>query len=752
MGGWNIFYGLLNFAILAAALYFIGWKLVVKMFKSRRDRIADELEQAKQAKEKAENIRAGLDKARAGGDAQGEAIIAKAKETAERSSEEARRADEKSAADIAAGARSDAEQIDYELRRKLTNAAAGEITEAAAQLMSAPEYGERRAALTEKFVAELKDAIQVTPADKVRLYETGEVSAVLWSEQPLEQTTVDEIRDIIAQAFDDDEVNIETDVDTSLIGGLRLQVGDTVYDGSLAHRLNVIRNSIVSEAVPEGDVAEALRGRLSKEQSKLDAFQVGTVITLSDGICRVSGLSDVMAGEMLEFSGGLRGLVMDLEKDNVGVVMLGNYDNVQEGDEVRRTGKIIEVPVGEALIGRVVDALGRPVDGKGIIHATESRAIESPAPSVLMRRPVSVPMQTGIKAIDALVPIGRGQRELIIGDRQTGKTAIALDTIINQKGKGVLCIYVAIGQKRSTVANLVQSLTEAGAMSYTIVVSATASELSPLQYIAPYSGCAMGEYFMHQGKHVLIIYDDLSKHAVAYRALSLLIRRPPGREAYPGDVFYLHSRLLERAAKLSNELGGGSLTALPIIETQAGDVSAYIPTNVISITDGQIFLETELFHSGIMPAVNPGISVSRVGGNAQIKAMKKVAGTLKLIYSQYRELQSFAQFGSDLDADTKARLAQGERIVEVLKQNRSAPVPVEKQVAILYATIHDYLVKVKVPDVSEYEKSLYEYLDNDAAGAAVMETIRTTGNLDKDTEEQLKSVLTAYTDSFVKAH
>ena len=617
MGGWNIFYGLLNFAILAAALYFIGWKLVVKMFKSRRDRIADELEQAKQAKEKAENIRAGLDKARAGGDAQGEAIIAKAKETAERSSEEARRADEKSAADIAAGARSDAEQIDYELRRKLTNAAAGEITEAAAQLMSAPEYGERRAALTEKFVAELKDAIQVTPADKVRLYETGEVSAVLWSEQPLEQTTVDEIRDIIAQAFDDDEVNIETDVDTSLIGGLRLQVGDTVYDGSLAHRLNVIRNSIVSEAVPEGDVAEALRGRLSKEQSKLDAFQVGTVITLSDGICRVSGLSDVMAGEMLEFSGGLRGLVMDLEKDNVGVVMLGNYDNVQEGDEVRRTGKIIEVPVGEALIGRVVDALGRPVDGKGIIHATESRAIESPAPSVLMRRPVSVPMQTGIKAIDALVPIGRGQRELIIGDRQTGKTAIALDTIINQKGKDLICIYVTIGQKESTVASFVNKLREHGAMDYTIVVCANASEPAPMLYIAPYSGAAMGEYFMYNGKDVLIIYDDLSKQAVAYREISLLLHRPPGREAYPGDVFYLHSRLLERAARLSEEAGGGSMTALPIIETQAGDISAYIPTNVISITDGQIFLETDLFNSGVRPAINVGLSVSRVGGSAQ---------------------------------------------------------------------------------------------------------------------------------------
>ena len=685
MGGWNIFYGLLNFAILAAALYFIGWKLVVKMFKSRRDRIADELEQAKQAKEKAENIRAGLEKARADGDAQGEAIIAKAKETAERSSEEARRADEKSAADIAAGARSDAEQIDYELRRKLTNAAAGEVTEAAAQLMSAPEYGERRAALTEKFVAELKDAIQVTPADKVRLYETGEVSAVLWSEQPLEQETVDEIRDIIAQAFDDDEVNIETDVDASLIGGLRLQVGDTVYDGSLAHRLNVIRNSIVSEAVPEGDVAEALRGRLSKEQSKLDAFQVGTVITLSDGICRVSGLSDVMAGEMLEFGGGLRGLVMDLEKDNVGVVMLGNYDNVQEGDEVRRTGKIIEVPVGEALIGRVVDALGRPVDGKGIIHATESRAIESPAPSVLMRRPVSVPMQTGIKAIDALVPIGRGQRELIIGDRQTGKTAIALDTIINQKGKDLICIYVAIGQKESTVASFVNKLREHGAMDYTIVVCANASEPAPMLYIAPYSGAAMGEYFMYNGKDVLIIYDDLSKQAVAYREISLLLHRPPGREAYPGDVFYLHSRLLERAARLSEEAGGGSMTALPIIETQAGDISAYIPTNVISITDGQIFLETDLFNSGVRPAINVGLSVSRVGGSAQLGAMKQVAGRLRMDLAQYRELAAFSQFGSDLDKATRDTLHRGDRMTELLKQGQFAPMEAADQVVSIFA-------------------------------------------------------------------
>ena len=746
MGGWNIFYGLLNFAILAAALYFIGWKLVVKMFKSRRDRIADELEQAKQAKEKAENIRAGLDKARAEGDAQGEAIIAKAKETAERSSEEARRADEKSAADIAAGARSDAEQIDYELRRKLTNAAAGEITEAAAQLMSAPEYSERRAALTEKFVAELKDAIQVTPADKVRLYETGEVSAVLWSEQPLEQTTVDEIRDIIAKAFDDDEVNIETDVDTSLIGGLRLQVGDTVYDGSLAHRLNVIRNSIVSEAVPEGDVAEALRGRLSKEQSKLDAFQVGTVITLSDGICRVSGLSDVMAGEMLEFSGGLRGLVMDLEKDNVGVVMLGNYDNVQEGDEVRRTGKIIEVPVGEALIGRVVDALGRPVDGKGIIHATESRAIESPAPSVLMRRPVSVPMQTGIKAIDALVPIGRGQRELIIGDRQTGKTAIALDTIINQKGKDLICIYVAIGQKESTVASFVNKLREHGAMDYTIVVCANASEPAPMLYIAPYSGAAMGEYFMYNGKDVLIIYDDLSKQAVAYREISLLLHRPPGREAYPGDVFYLHSRLLERAARLSEEAGGGSMTALPIIETQAGDISAYIPTNVISITDGQIFLETDLFNSGVRPAINVGLSVSRVGGSAQLGAMKQVAGRLRMDLAQYRELAAFSQFGSDLDKATRDTLHRGDRMTELLKQGQFAPMEAADQVVSIFAASEGYADDVELADIARFERELLDYVHS--SYPEIKDQIMTGKKLSAEQLEKLRSVITEFKKDF----
>ena len=537
-----------------------------------------------------------------------------------------------------------------------------------------------------------------------------------------------------------------------MLNGFTLTVGTDVYDWSLKSRLRQFEEKLKALKSGSDSVIPLMKEAVEDFTPSAEAEETGTVLTVGDEIAVVSGLEHAAYGEILLFSSGVKGMVQDLRRNEIGCVLFGDDAEITEGSLVRRSGKTAGIPVGDGFLGRVVDALGTPIDGKGDISAEGYRPIECPAPGIIDRQPVKEPLQTGIKAIDSMIPIGRGQRELIIGDRQTGKTTIASDTIINQKGKDVICIYVAIGQKRSTVANLVQSLTEAGAMSYTIVVSATASELSPLQYIAPYSGCAMGEYFMHQGKHVLIIYDDLSKHAVAYRALSLLIRRPPGREAYPGDVFYLHSRLLERAAKLSNELGGGSLTALPIIETQAGDVSAYIPTNVISITDGQIFLETELFHSGVMPAVNPGISVSRVGGNAQIKAMKKVAGTLKLIYSQYRELQSFAQFGSDLDADTKARLAQGERIVEVLKQNRSAPVPVEKQVAILYATIHDLLVKVKVADVAEYEKGLYEYLENDAAGAAVMETIRTTGNLDKDTEEALKGVLSAYTESFVKAH
>ena len=504
--------------------------------------------------------------------------------------------------------------------------------------------------------------------------------------------------------------------------------------------------------ISSDEITSVIKKQIENYKVDLNVDEVGTVLEVGDGIAHVYGLQNCMAGELLELPNGVYGMALNLEESNVGAVLLGRSETIKEGDVVKRTGHLMQVPVGDAVIGRVVNALGQPIDGKGEIKTDEYRDIEIKAPGIADRQPVNVPLQTGLKSIDSMVPIGRGQRELIIGDRGTGKTAIGIDTILNQKGQNVICIYVSIGQKNSNVVRVYEKLKQAGAMDYSIIVHAGASEGSPMQYLAPYSGVSIAEHFMHQGKDVLIIYDDLSKHAVAYRAMSLLLRRPPGREAYPGDVFYLHSRLLERAAKLSDELGGGSLTALPIIETQAGDVSAYIPTNVISITDGQIFLETELFHSGVMPAVNPGISVSRVGGNAQIKAMKKVAGTLKLIYSQYRELQSFAQFGSDLDADTKARLAQGERIVEVLKQNRSAPVAVEKQVAILYATIHDYLVNIKVSAVAEYEKGLYEYLDTDAAGASVMETIRTTGKLEKDAEEALKGVLSAYTENFIKAH
>ena len=492
------------------------------------------------------------------------------------------------------------------------------------------------------------------------------------------------------------------------------------------------------ELRPE-EITKIIRNQIKNYENRMEVSQTGVVILVGDGIARASGLDQCMAGELVEFPDGSYGMAQNLEEETVSIVILGSDQGIKEGDTVKRTGKVVSVPVGKNLIGRVVNALGEPIDGKGAIEAEDYRPIESPAPGIIERKHVSVPLQTGIKAIDSMIPIGRGQRELIIGDRQTGKTTIATDTILNQKGKDVICIYVAIGQKRSTVAQVVESLTVGGAMDYTIVVSATASELAPMQYIAPYAGCTMGEYFMHQGKDVLVVYDDLSKHAVAYRAISLLIRRPPGREAYPGDVFYLHSRLLERAAQLSPELGGGSLTALPIIETQAGDVSAYIPTNVISITDGQIFLETELFNSGIMPAVNPGISVSRVGGDAQIKAMKQVAGSLKLLYSQYRELQSFAQFGSDLDADTKARLALGERIVAVLKQKNGTPKEVAQQVCILYAVTHGYLTRIDVEKIPEFEKQLEEHMD--LRYPQVLETIRSTGKLDTDTERTLQKAL-----------
>ncbi len=495
------------------------------------------------------------------------------------------------------------------------------------------------------------------------------------------------------------------------------------------------------------EISSIIKSQIKNYENKIEQAEIGTVILVGDGIAKAHGLENCMAGELLAFENGEYGMALNLEEDTVSIVLFTSSEDIKEGSVVRRTGEVVSVPVGESMLGRVVNALGEPIDGKGPTGCTHTRPVESEAPGIIKRKSVSVPLQTGIKAIDSMIPIGRGQRELIIGDRQTGKTSIAVDTIINQKNTDVLCVYVAIGQKNSTVAQIAETLVKADAMSYTVIVSASASESAPLQYIAPYSGCAIAEYFMAQGRDVLIIYDDLSKHAVAYRALSLLIRRPPGREAYPGDVFYLHSRLLERAARVAPEYGGGSITALPIIETQAGDVSAYIPTNVISITDGQIFLETELFHSGIMPAVNPGISVSRVGGSAQVKAMKKVAGTLKLLYSQYRELQNFAQFGSDLDADTKERLALGERIVEILKQDKNSPVSVGCQVAIIYAATNNYLHDVAVADIQEYETGLFEYVTQ--RYAELMQRIA-DNYYDEGDQQQLKQAVEEYTERFIK--
>ena len=486
------------------------------------------------------------------------------------------------------------------------------------------------------------------------------------------------------------------------------------------------------------EISNILKEQIRNYQNRVDMGEVGTVVLVGDGIASVYGLRNCVSTELLEFEDGSAGLALNLENDTVSVAILTDKNDIREGTKVKRTGTVLSIPVGESYLGRVVNPLGEPIDGKGPVFGDAKRPVEAEAPGIIERQSVSVPLQTGIKAIDSMIPIGRGQRELIIGDRQTGKTEIAIDTIINQKDKNVICIYVAIGQKATSIVSLVSDLVREGAMAYTIIVSATAAESAPVQYIAPYSGCAMAEYFREQGKDVLIIYDDLSKHAVAYRALSLLIRRPPGREAYPGDVFYLHSRLLERAACVSPEFGGGSITALPIVETQAGDVSAYIPTNVISITDGQIFLETEMFHNGIIPAINPGISVSRVGGSAQVKAMKKVSGELKLLYSQYRELQAFAQFGSDLDADTRARLHLGERIVEVLKQDRNAPVPVGGQVGIIYAVINGYLNEYEISEIRSYEERLYEKLDHEHK--EWMLRIE-KGSWEKEDEEELKKVL-----------
>ena len=718
----DFLFAVINFVILFGALFFITRKMIVRMFKERRDKIAAALDEAKAAEENAAALedRIGKDKAQA--QQREDELLAGTRRQVEENSVSAAESSQEAANVLHQSAAVREQQLRSIMQEEVSAQVLRQVAEATGKALQKDEYALRRKALVDDFIQNIGHSVAAQPSDLLTLSEGKKLAVTVAAAQPLPEEELASLRRKLTAIFaaackeagEDvpagELIDLRSEVDESLVAGVRLRVGDTVYDGSALRRLErLVRNA--DHGCKDGQpVLENVRQIIASADSSMDNYQVGEVISVSDGICRVAGLADVMAGEMLEFEGDLRGMVMDLDQDNVGVVLLGNFAGIQEGDVVRRTGHIIEVPVGYGMCGRVVDALGRPIDGKGPITPDGYRAVESPAPSVLHRQGVTVPLQTGIKAIDALVPIGRGQRELIIGDRQTGKTAIALDTIVNQKGKDVLCIYVAIGQKESTVANVVRKLTELGAMDYTTVVCASASEPAPMLYIAPYAGAAIGEFFMYQGRDVLIVYDDLSKQAAAYREISLLLQRPPGREAYPGDVFYLHSRLLERAARLDEATGGGSMTALPIIETQAGDISAYIPTNVISITDGQIFLETGLFHSGNRPAINVGLSVSRVGGAAQMPAMKQVAGRLRTDLAQYRELASFAQFGSELDASTQSTLCRGQHMTELLKQNQFDAKSVEDQVIAIFAANEGYADDVALADMSRFEREVVAHV------------------------------------------
>ena len=751
MSGWNLIYGLINFAILAVGLYLVGRKIVVKMLADHRKAVEDDLARTGQSADHAQELISGIAAKNAEGENACGEILASARAAAENNS---RLEAERDADEIRLIEREQEKKLRLlraDARRDLSGEAAEHIGTAAAALMRGEQYRQARRALCEKQIEAFVNSYETMPGEKESYLSSGEAAVtVSFADEPDEGAAQRVERAVAAGIAAVGGENIVTSLrvrqDNTLIGGVRIQVGDTVFDGSVAGMLETAKENIASLHEPDEDFVKALEGKLKGEIGGMKVYQTGRVASISDGICSVTGISDVMAGEMLAFKGGLRGMVMDLKEGSVGVALLGNYDELREGDRVLRTQRVMEVPVGDELLGRVVDTLGRPVDGKGEIRTAATRPVESPAPGVIERRPVSVPLMTGIKAIDALIPIGRGQRELIIGDRQTGKTAIAIDTIINQRGKDMICIYVAIGQKESTVASVVDRLEKHDAMDYTIVVCANASEPAPMQYIAPYSGAAMGEYFMHKGRDVLIIYDDLSKQAVAYREISLLLHRPPGREAYPGDVFYLHSRLLERAARLNESAGGGSMTALPIIETQAGDISAYIPTNVISITDGQIFLETDLFNAGVRPAVNVGLSVSRVGGAAQLGAMKQVAGRLRMDLAQYRELAAFSQFGSDLDKTTRATLHRGDRMTELLKQGQYALMSAADQVIALYAASEGYLDGVELRDVARFEQGLLPFVH--ARFPEFEGIVLGGGKLDKEQLARLRETIAAYTAEF----
>ena len=742
----DFLFAVINFVILFGALFLITRKMIVRMFKERKEKIAQDLEQSHQADLESQRLSTDVAQARDQARQQEDALLAETRAQVEQNSREA----EKLRTEEADALRRNAIQTEKQLRSQMHGQVSAQVirqvASQAGETLKTSTFAPERQALVERYIEQVKEVVAAMPSDILNMNELKKLNISIASPEPLTDEEMKKVTQILCETF----LSVRNEVDDGLVGGVRMQVGDTVYDGTLAHQLDRLSQEVEFNSrmddQEELSVLESIREKLSGTDNSIDVYQTGKVISVSDGICHVSGLADVMAGEMLEFEGSLRGMVMDLDKNNVGVVLLGDFSTIQEGDTVRRTGHIIEVPVGEAMCGRVVDALGRPVDGKGPIKNDGFRAVESPAPSVLHRQGVTVPLQTGIKAIDALVPIGRGQRELIIGDRQTGKTAIALDTIVNQKGKGVHCIYVAIGQKESTVANVVRKLTELGAMDYTTVVCASASEPAPMLYIAPYAGAAIGEYFMYKGKDVLIVYDDLSKQAAAYREISLLLQRPPGREAYPGDVFYLHSRLLERAARLDEASGGGSMTALPIIETQAGDISAYIPTNVISITDGQIFLETGLFHSGTRPAINVGLSVSRVGGAAQVPAMKQVAGRLRTDLAQYRELASFAQFGSDLDASTQATLLRGQHMTELLKQDQFAARAVEDQVIAIFAANEGYADDVDLADMPRFEREAVEYVKQ--AVPELVDTICAGKKIPADMLDKLRETLKSFKETF----